>query len=124
MVSVDPYVFWTFFASFLGFLVLCVLRLFNAGEKKKMTKKKNALFREEAITSDDGDSRPVVSGSGNDVLIVGAGVAGSALAYTLGKVIIFFMSIIYKDNDSFWVFVDFLFFLMFIFENGIFFRNI
>ncbi|PON32390.1 FAD dependent oxidoreductase [Parasponia andersonii] len=84
MVAVDPYVFWTLFASFLGFMALCLLRRHNAGHKEEVTNNNNNLLREEARSSHDGDPRRV-SGSSTDVVIVGAGVAGSALAYTLGK---------------------------------------
>ncbi|XP_060970387.1 squalene epoxidase 3-like [Cannabis sativa] len=86
MVPLDPYVFWTFLASFLGFLALCVLRRRNAGvEKNKTTATQTLLSRQEArISGDERDSR-AVPGSDTDVLIVGAGVAGSALACTLGK---------------------------------------
>lgn len=95
MMAIDPYVVWTFFASLLGFLLLSVLRRRNYGNAtaKDMGKVKNKNntsenhISEECVTSPgDGECRPEY-GSGTDVIIVGAGVAGSALAHTLGKVI-------------------------------------
>jgi hypothetical protein len=82
MVLIDQHVLWTFFASLLGFVLLYTLR---RNSSKRTTNKKN--FPEECAEESfaDGVCRPV-NGSGTDVIIVGAGVAGSALAYTLGKV--------------------------------------
>jgi len=39
-----------------------------------------------------GDGKGAAGDGGTDVIIVGAGVAGSALAYTLGKVVSFVSS--------------------------------
>lgn len=39
-------------------------------------------------TSENSTRGPEMAGSTTDVIIVGAGVAGAALAYTLGKVIL------------------------------------
>lgn len=95
MVAIDPYVVWSFFASLLGFLLLSVLRRRNYGnataqDKGKVKNKNNTSenhISEECVKSPgDGECRPEY-GSGTDVIIVGAGVAGSALAHTLGKVI-------------------------------------
>jgi squalene monooxygenase len=82
MALIDQHVLWTFFASLLGFVLLYTLR---RNSSKRTTNKKN--FPEECAEESfaDGECRPV-NGSGTDVIIVGAGVAGSALAYTLGKV--------------------------------------
>ncbi|PRQ48274.1 putative squalene monooxygenase [Rosa chinensis] len=93
MVAIDPYVVWTFFASLLGFLLLSLLRRRNYGnataEDKGMVKNKNKTTEnhvsEECVkSSGNGDFRQEF-GSGTDVIIVGAGVAGAALAHTLGK---------------------------------------
>ncbi|CAL9002080.1 unnamed protein product [Prunus brigantina] len=94
MVAVDPYVLWTFFASLLGFVALSVLRRRNyvngmAKDRSKVQKNKNStnksLVSEQCVkSSDEGEFRPVY-GSGTDVIIVGAGVAGAALAHTLAK---------------------------------------
>ncbi|KAL6277486.1 hypothetical protein ACE6H2_021087 [Prunus campanulata] len=94
MMAVDPYVLWTFFASLLGFVALSVLRRRNYGngmakDRSKVQKNKNntnkSLVSEQCVkSSDEGEFRPV-NGSGTDVIIVGAGVAGAALAHTLAK---------------------------------------
>lgn len=78
MVVVDQHVLWTFFASLLGFVLLYTLR---RNSNKRTTTNKN--FPEECAKEGfaDGECRP----SDTDVIIVGAGVAGSALAHTLGK---------------------------------------
>lgn len=95
MVAIDLYVVWTFFASLLGFLLLSVLLHRNYGnataqdEGKMKNKNKtgeNHVSEECVKSSGDGECRPEY-GSGTDVIIVGAGVAGAALAHTLGKVI-------------------------------------
>lgn len=93
--AVDPYVLWTFFASLLGFVALSVLRRGNYGngmakDRSKVQKNKNntnkSLVSEQCVkSSDEGEFRPLY-GSGTDVIIVGAGVAGAALAHTLAKV--------------------------------------
>lgn len=93
MVAIDPYVVWTFFASLLGFILLSVLRRRNYGNataqdkgkvKNKNNTSENHISEECVKSSGDGECRPEY-GSGTDVIIVGAGVAGSALAHTLGK---------------------------------------
>lgn len=76
----------TFFASFVPFVFLYML-LQNSKKKKKR------INRDEAVLRMQNDNSTVsghkIGGySGNDVIIVGAGVAGAALAYTLGKVTI------------------------------------
>ncbi|XP_062144745.1 squalene monooxygenase SE1-like [Alnus glutinosa] len=83
MVVVDQHVLWTFFASLFGFLLLYTLRCNNNSNKTK-TKKNNFPQESAKETFADGECRSV-NGSGTDVIIVGAGVVGSALAYTLGK---------------------------------------
>ncbi|KAJ8439735.1 hypothetical protein Cgig2_009559 [Carnegiea gigantea] len=78
MVGIDHYIVGIFVASFLGFILLS--SLFRPTRKKD--RHSSAGFLSES--SDDGevrtDQRP-----GTDVVIVGAGVAGAALAFTLGK---------------------------------------
>jgi squalene monooxygenase len=86
MVVIDQHVLWTFFASLFGFVLLYTLRRNNNSNGNKIKTKKMTFPQECAKESfPDGECRPV-NGSGTDVIIVGAGVAGSALAYTLGKV--------------------------------------
>ncbi|KAE8010406.1 hypothetical protein FH972_006777 [Carpinus fangiana] len=85
MVVIDQHVLWTFFASLFGFVLLYTLRRNNNSNGNKIKTKKMTFPKECAKESfPDGECRPV-NGSGTDVIIVGAGVAGSALAYTLGK---------------------------------------
>lgn len=71
-------------ASVLGFLLL------YRSKGMKKTKESRENMRDEVVKS----SETVVCRSENsistDVVIVGAGVAGSALAYALGKVNLFF----------------------------------
>ncbi|KAF5749692.1 Squalene monooxygenase isoform 1 [Tripterygium wilfordii] len=81
MVVIDRYIAGTFFASLLGLLLLCIFR-FNDKQRKATIKGSNATLK--TTSSTRGDYSPD-TGSGTDVIVVGAGVAGSALAYTLGK---------------------------------------
>lgn len=78
---VNEYIVGIFVASLLGIVVLFLLK---DGRSKKIAKKvKNdgSVFvtSEEKDRLDNGFKDP-------DVVIVGAGVAGAALAHTLGKV--------------------------------------
>ncbi|KAK9949208.1 hypothetical protein M0R45_004741 [Rubus argutus] len=94
MVAINPYVVWTFFISLLSFLLFSVLRGRNNGsaatakgkEKvKNMNKRSENHISEECVKScSDGECWPEY-GSGSDFIIIGAGVAGAALAHTLGK---------------------------------------
>jgi hypothetical protein len=103
MVVVNQHVLWTFFASLFGFLLLYTLRCNNNSNKTK-TKKNNFPQESAKETFADGECSPV-NGSGTDVIIVGAGVVGSALAYTLGKVRFFFF--FPKKNLKFDFFLSF-----------------
>lgn len=86
MVAVDPYVLWTFFASLFGIVLLFVLRGRNYKDNASVKKKtKKNLFEDQAKSYSDGDFQAGI-GSGTDIIVVGAGVAGSALAHTLAKV--------------------------------------
>ncbi len=87
MVVIDQHVVWTFFASLFGFVLLYIICRNNNANNRKLKKK---TFPEEQCdknSSTDGECRHV---SGSDIVVVGAGVAGSALAYTLAKVHFFF----------------------------------
>lgn len=84
MVAIDPHVVWTFLASLLGFLLLSLLRRRNYGNA---TAKDKGNVKNKNKTSEDHVSEECLKSSGTDVIIVGAGVAGAALAHTLGKVI-------------------------------------
>lgn len=75
---VDQYVFGWIFVS-----VLSLLALYSLIMKKNSssTRKSECVEIAKALNGDCGSKNDDV-----DVIIVGAGVAGSALAYTLGKV--------------------------------------
>ena len=76
----SPYILGAFLASVLGFLLLYDLR-----EKERKIKRHRRA--DGLVTSSSGIGEcPQDDGFGTDVIIVGAGVAGSALAHTLGKV--------------------------------------
>nr|AGC82087.1 squalene epoxidase 1 protein [Azadirachta indica] len=81
---IDQYIVWTFCASLIGFLLLFILRLNDKNESKEDTGNCNIQNDIVKSSSNDGDSSPE-HGSRTDVIIVGAGVAGTALAHTLGK---------------------------------------
>ena len=69
-------------ASLLGFVLLYGFK------GKKTTRASMEITRNGCVkTSGNGTCQPETAGS-TDVVIVGAGVAGAALAYTLGKVIL------------------------------------
>lgn len=82
MVMIDQYIFGGFVASLFGFVLL-----YNLRRKIRKPKGAKAASIDQCITSPaaDGGSRAKTVGDA-DVIIVGAGVAGAALAYTLGKV--------------------------------------
>lgn len=92
MVAVDQYIIATFFASLAGFLLLFLLRR----NDKKTTKKDAGTYkiRNDIVHSSVGDG-DYSSPDGTDVIIVGAGVAGAALAHTFGKVISFTLLLLY-----------------------------
>lgn len=76
---VDNYVVGTLLASLLGsFVLFHILR-------RKTTAEKDEIRNDCVRSSTNGEVRPE-GGPENDVVIVGAGVAGAALAHTLGKV--------------------------------------
>ncbi|KAL5753191.1 hypothetical protein ACOSQ2_023698 [Xanthoceras sorbifolium] len=81
----DHYIVATFFASLFGFLLLFVLRRNNNKKKLKKDATDNKIQSNIVQSSiNTGDSSPETE-SGIDIIIVGAGVAGAALAHTLGK---------------------------------------
>ncbi|KAI3445845.1 hypothetical protein Pfo_002510 [Paulownia fortunei] len=81
MVMVDQYILGGFIASLFGFVLLYHLR-----RKIKKTKGSKIVRKDECIkrSAAGGGFRPEVGGD-TDIIIVGAGVAGAALACTLGK---------------------------------------
>ncbi|MBA0851239.1 hypothetical protein Goshw_015987, partial [Gossypium schwendimanii] len=85
----DNYIVGTFLVPLFAFLFLFILRRYNNNNNDNNTRKKRfekGYSRE--IKTQTGAGKGECSpgnGSGDDVIIVGAGVAGAALAYTLGK---------------------------------------
>lgn len=84
-VVLGNYVSGTFFASLLGFGIRCNAK---AEAKRRRSGGRNFVDSYESGSARSSDKRVVRSGreAGTDVIIVGAGVAGAALAHTLGKV--------------------------------------
>jgi hypothetical protein len=72
-------------ASLLGFVLLYSFR------GKKTTRASMEMTRNGSVKKlENGLCRSGIAGS-TDVIIVGAGVAGAALAYSLGKVVLYFL---------------------------------
>ena len=67
-------------------LVLVFVLYGSAAKKKKAKGSIHAESNGCSKTSENGISPQEVSGGSTDIIIVGAGVAGAALAFTLGKV--------------------------------------
>lgn len=79
---IDQYILGGFVASLFGFVLL-----YNLRRKMKKNEGSKLVHKDQCIkTSNDGIHLPAVDVGRTDVIIVGAGVAGAALAYTLGKV--------------------------------------
>ncbi|KAM3756894.1 hypothetical protein ACB098_02G147500 [Castanea mollissima] len=86
MVVIDQHLLWTFFASLFGFVLLYIIRRNHNANYRKLKKKYSPQQCVDNNSFTDGEFRRVNgSDSGTDVIVVGAGVAGAALAYTLGK---------------------------------------
>lgn len=83
----DNYIVCTFLVSLFAFLFLFILRRNNNNNNTRKKTFEKGYSREFKIqtSAGKGECSPG-NGSGDDVIIVGAGVAGAALAYTLGKV--------------------------------------
>ncbi|PIN17663.1 Squalene monooxygenase [Handroanthus impetiginosus] len=77
MVMIDQYIFGGFIASLFGFVLL-----YNLRRNIRKTKVSKVAHHKSAAAS---GGFLAESGGDTDVIIVGAGVAGAALAYTLGK---------------------------------------
>ncbi|KAK4405147.1 Squalene monooxygenase SE1 [Sesamum angolense] len=82
MVMIDQYILGGFVASLVAFVLL-----YNLRRKTRKTNKVSKVGRgDECIkTSAVGGGSGTEAGGDADIIIVGAGVAGAALAYTLGK---------------------------------------
>ncbi|GLT46838.1 hypothetical protein SLA2020_205680 [Shorea laevis] len=83
MVVVDRYFLGTLFAFLFAFILLCGLRYNN--RKRKIKEPKAFQIYTPRYQSSEKGERSADTVSGTDVIIVGAGVAGAALAHTLGK---------------------------------------
>ncbi|XP_059624039.1 squalene epoxidase 3-like [Cornus florida] len=85
--AVDVYILGTFFASLLGFVFLYIVR--HGAEKQKRIGNHRATsdfeIRNDCARSSTNGECESDDGPQSDVIIVGAGVAGAALAHTLGK---------------------------------------
>lgn len=86
---IDQYIFGCFAASLMGFVLL-----YNLRRKIRRNRGSKPAGKDECVKTSSaaaaGGSRQE-SGGDADIIIVGAGVAGAALAYTLGKVRSFFI---------------------------------
>ncbi|KAL6560742.1 Squalene epoxidase 1 [Orobanche gracilis] len=81
MAMIDEYIFGGFVASLFGFVLL-----YNFRRKMRKPKGSKALCEDECTNrSTTGGRFREEAGSDADIIIVGAGVAGAALAYTFGK---------------------------------------
>ncbi|KAL6513123.1 Squalene epoxidase 1 [Orobanche gracilis] len=81
MVRIDQYIFGGFIASLFGFVLL-----YNLRRKMRKPKGSKHVCEDECTNrSTAGGGFREEAGSDADIIIVGAGVAGAALAYTLGK---------------------------------------
>ncbi|KAG6414938.1 hypothetical protein SASPL_122317 [Salvia splendens] len=80
MVMIDQYIFGCFAASLFGFALL-----YNLRRKIRRNKGSKAAGKDECITTAVAGGLRQESGGEPDIIIVGAGVAGAALACTLGK---------------------------------------
>ena len=85
------------FGGILAYILVFVL--YNFAEKKKSSGSMEVDSKEFEKASENGTCPQEAEGSA-EIIIVGAGVAGAALAYTLGKVEIF-LSIAFHLYDNF-----------------------
>ncbi|KAA8549892.1 hypothetical protein F0562_001576 [Nyssa sinensis] len=81
MKMIDQFILGGAIASLLGFLLLC----YTFQGKKKSNRASMEMQRDDYVkNSQDGECQQEIAGN-TEIIIVGAGVAGSALACTLGK---------------------------------------
>ena len=104
----DNYIVGTFLVSLFGFAFLFILRCNNNRKKKTEKDSREFKIQTDAVNCADIGGCSPEYGSCDDVIIVGAGVAGAALAHTLGKVNFCFLLIIFLRYYSLWCsfFVD------------------
>ncbi|KAL3843821.1 hypothetical protein ACJIZ3_001224 [Penstemon smallii] len=88
MMMIDQYILGSFVASLFGFVLLYKLR-----RKIKKPKSNSKIGnKNECINGSAADGGSQADSAGEvDVIIVGAGVAGAALAYTLGKITLIYL---------------------------------
>jgi squalene monooxygenase len=79
----------------LGFIITFVITFFSLYNFLFSRKNRSEPTTTENITTATGECRSFNPNGDVDIIIVGAGVAGSALAYTLGKVFYYFHFNIY-----------------------------
>lgn len=84
MVVIDQHIVGIFVVSLLGFILLFSLFRDVKSKSKKKDRRSSAGIPSEVVRNSDSDDGRYIS-DGPDVIIVGAGVAGAALAYTLAK---------------------------------------
>ncbi|OMP01755.1 Aromatic-ring hydroxylase-like protein [Corchorus olitorius] len=84
MMVFDSYIVGTFFVSLLGFVFLFILNR-NSRKKKGDKGSREYTIQTDAVNGNEIRESSQENGPGADVIIVGAGVAGAALAHTLGK---------------------------------------
>ena len=85
-IEFDQFILATFFASLFALVLEFVLRRSSRNRKDDADSNRSKMNRGLVVVSSQND--PVSTeedDSGIDVIIVGAGVAGAALAHTLGK---------------------------------------
>ncbi|GER42862.1 squalene epoxidase [Striga asiatica] len=84
MAMIDEYILGGFVASLFGFVLL-----YNLRRNVRKTKGPKAVRADESLerSAAGGGVREEAGGGDADIIIVGAGVAGAALTYTLGKIL-------------------------------------
>ncbi|KAL8211089.1 hypothetical protein R6Q57_005526 [Mikania cordata] len=80
----NSYIVGSFFVSLIGFVVLSVLRRRTISHSRKIVYSSNNAFKNRS-DSTCGELDRRYGSADADVIIVGAGVTGAALAHTLGK---------------------------------------
>ncbi|KAF8090123.1 hypothetical protein N665_0486s0021 [Sinapis alba] len=84
-IEFDQFILATFFASLFAFVLVYVLRRSSRNDDAN-SNRSNKMNRGLVVVSSQNDAVSTnLADSGIDVIIVGAGVAGAALAHTLGK---------------------------------------
>ncbi|XP_022740801.1 squalene monooxygenase-like isoform X2 [Durio zibethinus] len=81
----ENFIVGTFLVSLFGFVFLFILRRKNNRKRKIEKGSREFKIQTDAVNSTDIGQCSPENGFGDDVIIVGAGVAGAALAHTLGK---------------------------------------